>query len=39
MMMEKLRAKLEGGELLSEREVDQLAEKAIEILIQEPNVV
>jgi hypothetical protein len=39
MSVEKFIGKLEGGELLTEKEVDQLADRAIEILIQESNVV
>jgi serine/threonine-protein phosphatase 2B catalytic subunit len=37
--MERLLAKLEGGELLTEREVADVADKAIDILASEPNVV
>lgn len=37
--MQKLKAKLEQSQLLTEKEVSTLADCAIAILIQEPNLI
>jgi len=39
MIIDKFKARLERGELLTEKEVDHLATLVIAVLIQEPNVV
>ena len=39
MSLQKYKEKLERGQLLTEKEVENLAETAIAVLIQEPNVL